>query len=336
MSLRKYISRRIALMIFVLWGITTVTFLIMNVIPRNPALAMVGNNATYEQIVAFNERWGFDRPLGERYIKFYFHLLRGDLGISIRTERPMVAEIATHFPATFELAFVSLLISIILGIPLGVYSAIKRNRWFDHVVRFFSMVGVSTPNFWLGLMLLFVFYYNLRIFEPGRASIYVSAPVKTTGLYILDSILSREWDILLDSLRHIFLPALTLGLCCTGYVARLTRASMFEVLSSDYIQAARSRGLSQRVVVFKHALRNALIPTISILGILTGNMLAGSIIVETVFSWPGLGYFAYQSILKGDQPAVLAVTLIIAVFYSVVNFLVDIIYRIVDPRINVG
>lgn len=321
-------------MLLVLWGITTITFTIMNVIPRNPALAMAGNGATPEQIEAFNERWGLHRPIWERYLNYYKNLFQLDLGRSIRTERPVLTEIATHFPATFELATLSLLVAVIIGIPFGVISAVKRNQWFDQVVRFLSLSGVSIPNFWLGLMLLLLFYFKLNLFEPGRLSIYLSEPTAITGLYLIDSLLTGDMAVFVDSLRHMILPALTLGFCVAGYVARLTRSSMLDVLSSDYVRAAKSRGLSDRSVVYRHALRNALIPTVSILGILYGNMLAGSIIVEAVFGWPGLGYFAYESILKADQPAVLGVTLIIAVFYSVVNFIVDLLYRLIDPRIG--
>lgn len=332
--LKNYWMQRLLLLILVIWGITTVTFLIMYIVPRNPALAMAGNSATPEQIELFKERWGLNRPLWVRYFGFYNNLLHGDLGVSIRTERPVLKEILIHFPATFELATLSLLLSIILGIPLGVFSAIKRNHWFDHIVRVGSLTGVSIPNFWLGLLFLLIFYFNFKIFEPGRLNLYIEAPTSITNLYIVDSLLTGNWSVFIDAIRHIILPASTLGLCVTGYVARLTRASMLDVLYSNYIVAARSRGLSENAIFFKHALRNALIPTVSILGVLYGRMLAGSIVVETVFSWPGLGYFAYQSILKADQPSILGIVIVFAVFYSIVNFLVDISYKFLDPRIQ--
>lgn len=330
----RYLIRRFVLVIFVMWGITTITFLLMYIIPRNPAIAMAGANATLEQIQAFSERWGLNKPVYERYINFYLHLFQGDLGRSIRTQRPVLQELSYHFPATFELASFALIIGIVLGIPLGVLSATKRNSLIDQIGRVFSLIGVSVPSFLLGLVLLLIFYGLLNIFEPGRLSIYTTAPKTITGLYLFDSLLSGEWSVFLDSLKHLVLPALTLGLCVAGYVTRLTRNSMVEVLSTDYVKAAQARGLSKRTVIFKHALRNALMPTISILGILYGNMLSGIIIVETVFAYPGLGYFAYASILKADQPAIMGVTLAIAVFYSSINFIVDLIYRLLDPRIR--
>ncbi len=330
----KYFIRRLILVLFVIWGITTITFLLMYIVPRNPAIAMAGANATTEQIEAFSERWGLNKPLHERYISFYANVLHLDLGRSIRTQRPVLQEIAHHFPATFELASFALIMGIVLGIPLGVLSAIKRNRLIDQIARVFSLIGVSIPNFLLGLILLLIFYGILHIFEPGRLSIYLSAPATVTGLYLVDSLLSGEWSVFIDSLKHLVLPALTLGLCVAGYVARLTRNSMLEVIASDYVTAAKARGLPNRTVIFKHALRNALIPTVSILGILYGNMLSGIIVVETVFAYPGLGYFAYASILKADQPAIMGVTLSIAVFYSFINFIVDLIYRFLDPRIR--
>ena len=330
----KYFIRRLILGLFVLWGITTITFLLMYIVPRNPAIAMAGSNATAEQIKAFSERWGLDKPLHERYISFYANMLHGDLGRSIRTGRPVLQELAYYFPATFELANFALIIGIILGIPLGVLSAIKRNQWLDQIGRVFSLTGVSIPNFLLGLILLLIFYGMLNIFEPGRLSLYSSAPATVTGLYLVDSLLSGEWSVFIDSLKHLVLPVLTLGFCVAGYVTRLIRNSMLEVLASDYVKAAKSRGLSNRTVIFKHALRNALIPTVSILGILYGNMLSGIIIVETVFAYPGLGYFAYASILKADQPSIMGITLAIAVFYSCINFIIDFIYRILDPRIR--
>jgi peptide/nickel transport system permease protein len=330
----KYLIRRLILVLFVLWGITTITFLLMVVVPRNPAIAMAGSTATSEQIEAFNERWGLNKPLHERYISFYANVLHGDLGRSIRTGRPVLQEIANYFPATFELANFALIIGIILGIPLGILSAIKRNQWLDQIGRVFSLIGVSTPNFLLGLIILLIFYAKLHIFEPGRLSIYSSTPATVTGMYLVDSLLSGEWSVFIDSLKHLVMPALTLGLLLAGYIARLTRASMLEVLARDYIKAVKARGLSNRTVIFKHALRNALIPTVSILGILYGNCLAGVIIVETVFAYPGLGYFAYASILKADQPSIMGITLTIAVFYCFINFIVDFTYHMIDPRIR--
>lgn len=330
----KWLIKRLFLLIFVVWGITTLTFIIFAVVPRNPALAMSGSQASPEQLQKFNERWGLDKPMWERYIKFYAYLFKGDLGTSIRTERPVAAEMRNFFPATFELATTSIIISFIIGIPLGIVSAIKRNKWPDQLTRFFSLVGVSLPNFWLGLILLLIVYTLLGGVGPGRITSAAYEPARITGLYLLDSLLTGNWSSFVDSLKHIITPSIALGVFGMGVVTRMMRSSMIDTLDKDYIKAAQARGLSQFKVIMSHGLRNSLTPVLTAVGILYGAYLGGVIVVEVVFAWPGLGNFAYTSILKSDQPAILGTVLVIALLYSMVNLIIDILYRFIDPRIK--
>lgn len=330
----KWLIKRLFLLIFVVWGITTLTFVIFAVVPRNPALAMSGSQATPEQLQKFNERWGLDRPMWERYIKFYSYLFKGDLGTSIRTERPVAVEMRNFFPATFELATTSIIISFIIGIPLGIVSAIKRNKWPDQLTRFFSLIGVSLPNFWLGLILILIVYNLLGGVGPGRVTSAVYEPARITGLYLLDSLLTGNWNSFVDSFKHIITPSIALGVFGMGVVTRMMRSSMIDTLGKDYIKAAQARGLSQFKVIMSHGLRNSLTPVLTAVGILYGAYLGGVIVVEVVFAWPGLGNFAYTSILKSDQPAILGTVLVIALLYSVVNLIIDILYRFIDPRIK--
>jgi peptide/nickel transport system permease protein len=317
----------------VIWGVTTITFVIMNVLPRDVAAAMNGPNATPEQLAKFRHDWGLDRPFLEQYVTFYGHLLRGDLGVSIRTHRPVLQEMVDFFPATFELGVFGLLLGLLMGIPLGVFSALNRGKWVDNFVRVFSVTGVSIPNFWLGLLLLFLLYYQANLFLPGHLSLDITLP-RVTGLILVDSIIARNGHAFVDGLRHVIMPAFVVALSLTGYISRQVRTSMIEVLGSEYIRAARSRGLSSRTILFRHALKNGLIPTVSILGVLVGRLFSGAIVAEIVFGWPGMGYNAYLSILKADQPMILGFTFFVAIIYSVTTLAVDVLYGYLNPRIR--
>jgi peptide/nickel transport system permease protein len=333
MSFASRLFHRLILMLIVLWGVTTITFIVMAVLPRDVASAMSGPNATPEQLAKFRADWGLDRPLLEQYLSFYGRILHGDLGISIRTHRPVIAEMIDFFPATFELAILGLLLGLGIGIPLGVVSALARGRWPDGFVRLFSVIGVSIPAFWLGLLLLYVFYFKLGLFLPGRLSMSIHLQ-RVTGFVLLDSVIAGDWRAFVDGLRHIVLPAFVVALSISGYVARQVRTSMIEVLGGEYIRAAHARGLPRRSILFRHALRNSLIPTVSILGVLVGRLFSGAIVAEIVFGWPGMGFNAYQSILKADQPMILGFTFCVAIIYSVATFMVDLLYGWLNPRVR--
>ncbi len=330
----KWIVRRMLLFIFVLWGITTMVFITLNAIPRNPAIAMAGSYATKAQVEKFKVRWGLDKPLWQRYLMFYGKLLRGDLGRSIRTERPVKDEILRYFPATFELATFSIILSSVFGVLLGTLAAIKRDKLVDHISRFVAIIGVSVPNFWLCTLLLILFYAKFGWVGPGRITSPSLIPTSITKLYLIDSLLTLNWPAFADSLKHILLPSFALSLFGLGIITRMMRSSMLEVIDKEYVLMARAKGLSYGQAIRRHALKNALLPVVTITGVIYGVYLAGAIVIEVVYSWPGLGYFAYRSILKADQPAVLGCVLLIAIVYSVINMLLDILYRFLDPRIT--
>ena len=332
-----FLLRRIVGIAAVMIGVSVITFAISHIIPADPVAAALGDHATDAQIAQFRAEYRLDRPLPEQYISYATGILHGDLGKSIRTRRSVADDLADSFPATLELSFAALLISIVLGVPAGVWSAVSRGRIPDYVVRVLSLAGGSLPVFWLGLIVIGLFYYQLGWFPGGgRLDTFVPPPPTRTGLYVLDSILAGDVEALRSSLVHLVLPALTLGYFSTAVIARMTRSSMLEVLGQDYMRTARAKGLREPVIVLRHALRNALIPTITIVGLTFGSLLSGAVLTETIFSWPGLGRYATASAVSLDFPAVLGVTLLAAVVYPVANLVVDVAYYWLDPRIQRG
>ena len=264
-------------------------------------------------------------------------LLRGDLGISIRTRRPVADDLGDFLPATIKLTLAAMLITIVLGVTLGVLAAIKRNGWIDGLARLFALIGGSLPIFFLGLLALPIFYSRLRWLPgPGRLDALIEPPTQFTGMYVVDSLLTGNWQALRNSLAHLVLPALTLGYFSTAVLLRMTRSAMLDVLGQDYVRTARAKGLSERLVLTRHALRSALIPVMTTIGITFGSLLSGAVLTETIFSWPGLGRYATASAVSLDFPAVMGVALVAAVVYPLVNMLVDIGYHALDPRVRVG
>ncbi|HYY54792.1 MAG TPA: ABC transporter permease [Candidatus Dormibacteraeota bacterium] len=337
MRFLAYLARRVVGIAAVMVGVSIITFAISHVVPADPAVAALGDHATGEQIAAFRHEYGLDRSLVDQYLIYVGGLARGDLGTSIRTRRPVASDLADFFPATIELALAALLVALVLGLPAGVWSAVRRGGAPDHAVRVLVLAGGSLPIFWLGLMVIGVGYFQLGWFPGGgRIDAFVAPPPPRTGLYVVDSILAGDVDALGSSLRHLILPALTLGYFSTALVARMTRASMLESLGQDYIRTARMKGLRERVVVWRHALRNALIPTVTILGLTFASLLSGAVLTETIFSWPGLGRYATASAVSLDFPAVMGVTLLAAVAYPLANLVVDVVYYWLDPRIQRG
>ncbi len=332
-----FLLRRVVGIAAVMIGVSVITFAISHVIPADPVAAALGDHATDAQIAQFRAEYHLDRPLPEQYVTYATGILHGDLGKSIRTRRPVADDLADSFPATLELSFAALLISMLLGVPAGVWSAVSRGRIPDYVVRVLSLAGGSLPVFWLGLIVIGLFYYQLGWFPGGgRLDTFVPPPTTRTGLYVLDSILAGDLEALRSSLVHLVLPALTLGYFSTAVIARMTRSSMLDVLGQDYMRTARAKGLREPVIVLRHALRNALIPTVTIIGLTFGSLLSGAVLTETIFSWPGLGRYATASAVSLDFPAVLGVTLLAAVVYPVANLVVDVAYYWLDPRIQRG
>jgi len=332
-----FLLRRMIGIAAVMIGVSVITFAISHVVPTDPVAAALGDHATDEQIAAFRTEYHLDRPLPEQYITYVTGIVHGDLGKSIRTRRPVLDDLADSFPATLELSFTALLVSIVVGIPAGLWSAISRGRLPDLLVRLFALAGGSMPVFWLGLIVIGLFYYQLGWFPGGgRLDTFVSPPPARTGLFVVDSLLAGDFEALRSSLAHLVLPALTLGYFSTAVVARMTRSSMLEVLGQDYMRTARAKGLRESIVVLRHGLRNALIPTITVIGLTFGSLLSGAVLTETIFSWPGLGRYATASAVSLDFPAVLGVTLLAAIVYPVANLVVDVAYYWLDPRIQRG
>jgi peptide/nickel transport system permease protein len=335
LRLLRYLARRIVALIPVLIGVTLLTFTISHIIPGDPVRAVLGPHPTPEAVEALKQEWGMDRPVHIQYLRYIGNLMRGDLGTSFQTNRPVKEDLKQYFPATFELTIASLLLSLVLGIPSGILAATKRDRWIDHITRLLSLIGVSMPIFWLGLILLLLLYHRLGFFPGGgRLSPLLAPPTALTGFYLLDGLLTLNWRVFWDSLWHLFMPSFCLSLAIMGVISRMTRSSMLNVLTQDFIRTAEAKGLPQRMVIYKHALKNAMIPVVTVVGVMFGRLIAGAVLTETIFSWPGMGLYTVQSILYLDFQPILGFTLFVAFFYVAVNLAVDILYGVFDPRVS--
>lgn len=331
----RYIARRLLNLIPVLLGITLLVFIFLHLIPGDPAIAMLGDRATPEQVESLRERLGLNEPLPLQYLKFLGNLLRLDLGNGIISGVPIAEEIRIRWPATFELSVAAMVVASIIGIPAGVLAAVRKNSAVDNLTMSGSLLGVSMPVYWLGLLLIYLFAVNLNWLPPsGRLSIDAGGFRPITGFYVLDAILQGNFRALQDVLAHLILPALTLGTIPLAIIARITRSAMLEVLSQDYIRTARAKGLQERWVIFKHALKNAMLPVITIIGLQFGTLLGGAILTETIFSWPGIGSWIYEGILARDYPVVQGGVVFVAVAFVLINLLVDLSYAFLDPRIQ--
>jgi peptide/nickel transport system permease protein len=288
-------------------------------------------------VAAFRREWGLDRSLPEQYGIYLWNLLHGNFGVSISTRQPVWLDLWQRFPATIELAVVAMSLSVLLGIPLGVLSAVRRDSLLDQLTRVVSLVGTSMPLFWLGLVALVVFYARLGwVPPPGRLSAALVAPPMVTGFLLVDSLLAGRPAVALDALRHLALPAAVLSTYNLGILARLMRGSTLDVLGEDYVRTARAKGLAERAVTLRHAERNALIPVVTVIGLSFGRLLSGAVIIESVFAWPGLGLYAFRTATALDFPAIMGVGIVVATVYVLANLLVDVAYALIDPRIQVG
>lgn len=335
MSIMNTIRRRLAFLLLVVFGVSLVTFVISHMIPGNPAELIAGDKAPKELVEKISREMGLDRPIMEQYFTYIANLAKGDLGTSIRTQRPVLNDIVVFFPATLELAFAALSISVVFGIPLGIVSALRKDRIIDHIGHAVSVTGISTPAFWLGLLFIYVFYGKLGLFPAsGRIDSAIAPPQHITGLYLVDSTLTGNWTAFKSSLEHLFLPALTLGFINLGIVTRQIRSAMLEVMREDYIRTAKANGLPSRRIIFDHALRNALIPSVTIVGLAFGDLLYGAVLTESIFAWPGMGNYVVLSISALDFPAIMGFTIVASTFYVLVNLAVDIAYALLDPQIR--
>jgi peptide/nickel transport system permease protein len=330
----KYIIKRLLLLIPVLFGVSLTVFIVMHVFTTDPTSIILGQHATVEQVEKLRSTLGLNDPLPIQFWNFLKGAVQGDLGESLITHTSVVKEIFARFPATIELAFAAIVIASILGVTIGVISAIKRNSIIDYIGMVTALLGVSMPIFWLGLLFIVFFSVQLKILPvSGRIQIGFE-PEHVTGLYMLDSLLTGNTDAFFDSLKHILLPAAALASYSMAIIARMTRSTMLEIIKQDYIRTARAKGLFEKAVILGHALRNALIPVITVIGLQLGSLLGGAVLTETVFAWPGLGSYTIDAILKSDYPVVQGAVIVLASVFVLVNLLVDLLYAYLDPRIK--
>lgn len=335
MKVLGLVLRRIVVTLPVLVGVTAITFAITHSVPGDPARAIAGPYADAETIADVRAEWKLDDSLPAQYGAYLGRLVRGDLGQSIQTRQPVREDISTRLPATLELSLIALALMIVVGIGLGVAAATWRDRAPDHAARLIVVLGGALPTFWLALVLQLIFFKGLGwLPATGRLDEGIQPPTSITGFYTVDSVLTLNGATLLDAVQHLILPAITLALLGIAGITRLTRATMLEVLGKDYIRAARARGIPWRTVVLQHALRNALIPTVTMIGLLFGSMIGGALVIEWVFGWPGIGTYAATSITNLDYTAIMGVTVVIALIYLVANLVVDVLYMLLNPAIR--
>jgi peptide/nickel transport system permease protein len=331
-----YLLRHLLLSLLVLVLVTIVTFIMAHSIPGDPLAAVVNERVAKPEIIAqYRKKFGLDKPLPVQYLLYMRNLARGDMGISLTTQRPVTTDLRTFLPATIELGLTALFFAIATGLPLGVIAALRHNRAADHVARSVSLFGASVPVFYLALLSLFVISYKLKLLPfSGRLDPGTAPPRHITGLYTVDALVTGQFGLFLEALKYLIQPAVVLGAFTMGIVTRMIRSSLLDVLGQDYVRTARAKGLAEGRVVGYHALRNALIPTVTVIGLTTGGLLAGAVLTESTFSWPGLGRYAVEAASRLDYPAILAVTLISAIIYITVNLIVDVLYTLLDPRIR--
>jgi len=330
-----YIIRRIFILIPTLLGVSIIVFVMLHITPGDPAELLLGERATEEALVELREHLGLNEPLYVQYGMFLKRLMKGDLGETIWTRQKVWTEIKHRFPATIELTLAALCIACFFGIIFGIISATKQYSIFDYVSMIGALAGVSMPIFWLGLIFMLIFSLNLGWLPiSGRLSVDIDLEV-ITNFYILDSVLTRNWAALKDAAWHLIMPAVTLSTIPMAIVARMTRSAMLEVLRQDYIKTAKAKGLSNFTVTFKHALRNALIPVVTTIGLQFGVALGGAILTETIFAWPGVGKWMYDAVMQRDYMVIQGGVLFIAAVFVVINLCVDVLYAVINPRISV-
>ena len=333
----RFIIQRLLLAIPVLFGVTLIIFTLTFVLPGDPARSAADRYATPEQVEAVRIRLGLDKPFHEQYLSYLGRLAHGDLGTSIESRKPVIEDMAKFLPATFELMLMAMTITVLIGIPLGVITGSGRRSGTNSLVRFLSVVGVGMPVFWSGLLLQLIFFGKLGWLPlDGRLSAGATPPPRLTGMYTIDALMAAQWATFGDALKHLILPALTLSFGLVASIARITHSSMLEVMRQDYIRTARAKGLSDQVVLYRHSLKNAFVPVLTTLGLQVGFLLAGSVLVENIFSWGGIGTYAWSGIFRLDIPVIMAVALATAVIFVFSNLVIDVLYTVVDPRIRHG
>lgn len=335
----RYIAIRLGLSLVLVVGVTIVTFVLTNLVPGDPVIAALGQRAADDpKIVAtYRAEQGLDKPLVVQYFVYLGHLLQGNLGTSIGTRNPVVQDLGYAFPATAELAIFAIVVAVVIGLVLAVVAALRRNRLSDQLIRAISVVGISVPTFWLAVAAYFLFFFVLHVVPgSGRLSAIYDAPPRVTGLFTIDALLAGQPDVAADAFGHLVLPGCVLAVYTLGLLVRFARSSILDVLNQDYVRAARAKGLSPLRVVTAYLLRGALLPILTIVGLAFGSLLSGAVLTEQVFAWGGIGQYAYRAATSLDLPSIMGVGLIVGVVYITVNFVIDLVYGFVDPRVRVG
>ena len=337
--LAGFVLRRLVALFALLLGISLIAFALTNVAPADPVTANLSPNqlSNPDAVRVFRERYNLDDPLPVQYLTYVWNALHGDLGTSIQTETPVADELGRLIPATAELALFAMLFAICVGIPLGVIAAMRYGRSTDHAVRVVSLLGISMPSFWLALIAIYVVFFKLG-WLPGNGRLDPGAtpPPSITRFYTVDALVTGRWDVLWDALQHLILPAIVVASASVGFITRYTRSAVLEVLGEDYVRAARAKGLPESTVVRRHVLRAALVSIVTIIGLLFAQVLTGAVLVETIFSWPGLGQYAYTSSTRLDLPAIMGTSMFVAAVYVTVNFIADLLYGVIDPRMRIA
>jgi len=336
-GLGRFLGRRLGIGVILVIGVTLIAFILTHLIPADPATANLGQSALGDPAIvkAFYHEYGLDKPVWQQYLIYLWKLLHGNLGISEHSHNPVASDLRQYFPATIELALFAIFISIVVGVTLGVLAAVRRGHAVDGGLRVFSLLGVSMPTFWVALFAFYIFFYRLGwLPSGGRLSPGLSPPPTITGLYTVDALLQGQWSLFGNALEHLVLPGMVLGLFTVGVMFRFTRASVLEVINNDYVRTARAKGLSEWTVIRRHVMKPALLPIATVAGIAFGSLLSGTVLVESIYSWPGIGEYAFVSATNLDLQAIMGVSIVVAIVYIIINLLVDLTYSILDPRIE--
>jgi len=331
----RFLIRRLILTLPVLLGLLVLMFIMVRIVPSDPAAAMLGEQATPEKIAEARTEYGFDRPLIEQFFIYFSRVAQGDFGESIFTSRPVMSDILERLPATVELTLAALLLSVVIGVPLGVLSAAYHNRWIDQLLRMFTVGGLAIASFWLAILLQLTFGMQLDLLPVhGRIASTGTVPPGVTGLYLIDSLIAGRLDSFLDSLKHIVLPAITLALAAMATMTRFTRSGVLETLQTDYVIYETAIGYPRFALMMKYVLRNSVVATVTQVGLLFGSMLSGTVVIEAIFDWPGLGSYAVEAFFTSDFQAIIGVVLLVGVFYAVINIIVHLIHAWLDPSVR--
>jgi len=336
--MRQYLVRRLLSSLATILGIVVVVFFIVRVVPGDAASLRAGPYATQERIDQIATKYGLNDPLQEQFVDYMSNVARGDLGTSVRTDQPVLRELLDRLPASLELAVYSVILAMLIGIPLGVLAAAKNGTWIDNLARVFAVVGSSMALFWLGLMLIFFFAFRLGWF-PGpvdRLGVGTDPPSTLTGFYTVDALLTGRFSLMWEAFRYLALPVITLGFVLAAPILKMVRVSMIEALGSDFVRTARAIGVPQREIMFVDAFRNALIPVATMIGIVFGFMLGGNIIIEFLFSWPGVGRYAFEALSTRDLESLQGFVIMVGILYVTLNIVIDVAYALIDPRIRLG